>query len=280
MDSSYFSTLGIPILAGRAFAASDMAKSLEIVIVNQTMAAKYWPKQDPVGKTVRIENGNRQATVVGVVADTKYSDIDEAPQPFMYYSLTQNYRSQIVLLVRTQGDPSQVMRTILDAVRKAAPELGVMSFTMERWHEFALYVPHLAVICISAFGLLAFVLAAVGLYGAVFYSVSERTREMGNTRRAGRVAAGFVEIGAAPDQRHNHYRHRSRSRRRDRCKRAGKIPAVSDTARRMVGLPGSGLRDVRDEHLYCVFRCTSVDARGSHAVNSPRLGPSATTVFM
>jgi ABC-type antimicrobial peptide transport system permease subunit len=71
------------------------------------------------------------------------------------------------------------MGTILDKVRKSAPELGSRGFTIEQWHEFALYVPHLAVICISAFGLLAFVLAAVGLYGAVFYSVSERTREMG-----------------------------------------------------------------------------------------------------
>ena len=179
VDSSYFSTLGIPILAGRTFAASDMAKSTEVIIVNQTMAAKYWPNQNPVGKTVRVENGNRQATVVGVVGDIKYSDIDEAPRAFMYYSLTQSYRSGIYLLTRTQGNPSQWMGTILDKVRKSAPELGATGFTLEQWHEFALYVPHLAVICISAFGLLAFVLAAVGLYGAVFYSVSERTREMG-----------------------------------------------------------------------------------------------------
>jgi macrolide transport system ATP-binding/permease protein len=179
VDSSYFSTLGIPILAGRTFAASDSAKSPEVIVVSQTMAAKYWPNQNPVGKTVHVENGNRQATVVGVVGDIQYSDIDEAPQPFMYYSLTQNYRSGIYLLVRTQGNPSQWMGTILDKVRQSAPELGVMSFTIEQWHEFALYVPHLAVICISAFGLLAFVLAAAGLYGAVFYSVSERTREMG-----------------------------------------------------------------------------------------------------
>jgi macrolide transport system ATP-binding/permease protein len=179
VDSSYFSTLGIPILAGRTFAVSALAKSPQVIIVNQTMAAKYWPNQNPVGKTVRIEDGNRQATVVGVVADVKYSDIDEAPQPFMYYSLTQNYRSGVLLLVRAQGNPTQWMGTVLDRMRKTAPELGAMSFTIEQWHEFALYVPRLAVICISAFGLLAFVLAAVGLYGAVFYSVSERTREMG-----------------------------------------------------------------------------------------------------
>ena len=179
MDSSYFSTLGIPILAGRSFAASDLAKSPEVVIVNQTMAAKYWPQQNPVGKTVRIENGNRQAIVVGVVADTKYSDIDEAPQPFLYYSLTQNYRPDMFCWCARRVIRHRWMGTILAAVRKAAPELGVMSFTMEQWHEFSLYVPRLAVLCISAFGLLAFMLAAVGLYGAVFYSVSERTREMG-----------------------------------------------------------------------------------------------------
>jgi putative ABC transport system permease protein len=179
VDSSYFSTLGIPLLAGRTFAASDLAKSPEVIIVNQTMAAKYWPNQNPVGKTIRDENGNRQATVVGVVGDIKYGDIDEASQPFMYYSLTQNYRPAMYLLVRGQGNPSQWMGTVLDQVRKTAPEVGATNFTMEQWHEFALYVPHLAVICISAFGLLAFVLAAVGLYGAVFYSVSERTREMG-----------------------------------------------------------------------------------------------------
>jgi predicted permease len=179
VDSNYFSTLGIPILAGRTFAASDTAKSPEVIVVSRMMAAKYWPNRNPVGKTVHIEHGNRQATVVGVVGDIQYSGIDEAPQPFMYYSLTQNYRSVIYLLVRTQGNPSSWLGTILDKVRKAAPELGVTSFTIEQWHEFALYIPRLAVICTSAFGLLAFVLAAVGLYGAVFYSVSERTREMG-----------------------------------------------------------------------------------------------------
>ena len=179
VDNNYFSTLGIPILSGRVFAASDLAKSPEVIIVNQTMAAKYWPKQNPVGKTVRDENGNRQATVIGVVGDIKYGDIDEAPQSFMYYSLTQNYRSGMYLLVRAQANPSQWMGPVLDQLRKAAPEIGATSFTMDQWHEFALYVPRLAVICISAFGLLAFVLAAVGLYGAVFYSVSERTREMG-----------------------------------------------------------------------------------------------------
>jgi predicted permease len=179
VDGRYFSTLGIPILAGRTFSGSDTAKSPEVIIINKTMAAKYWPNQDPIGKTARIESGNRQVTVVGVVGDTKYSDIDEAPTPFMYYALAQHYVSGMTLLARTQGYPVQWLGPISETLRKAAPELGSANFTIEDWHDFALYVPNLAVICISAFGVLAFVLAAVGLYGAVFYSVSERTREMG-----------------------------------------------------------------------------------------------------
>jgi macrolide transport system ATP-binding/permease protein len=179
VNGSYFSTLGIPMLAGRTFADSDTAKSPEVIIINKTMAAKYWPNQDPIGKTARIENGKRLVTVVGVVGDTKYSDIDETPQPFMYYAMAQHYESGIILLARTQGNPRQWLGPISEALRKMAPEVASVNFTIEDWHDFALYVPHLAVICISTFGVLAFVLAAVGLYGAVFYSVSERTREMG-----------------------------------------------------------------------------------------------------
>ena len=268
VDSRYFSTLGIPILAGRTFAASDTAKSPEVIVVNQTMAAKYWPNQNPVGKTLHFENGNHQATVVGVVGDIKYSDIDEAPQPFMYYCLTEHYQSGMYLVV-----PRRVIRavdgTILENVRKSVPELGVVSFTIEQWHEFALYVPHLAVICTSAFGLLAFVLAAVGLYGAVFYSVSERTREM---------AIG-VALGASP---------------RDLWKLVLRQTSVVTILGIFLGIAGgigasvlarsllyqiepiewfvflwSGIRDVRNDRRYCLFRCTSVDARGSDAVCTP-----------
>jgi predicted permease len=179
VDERYFSTLGMPILAGHRFDATETAKSPEVTIINHTMAAKYWSNQDPIGKTFRIENGNRQVTVVGVAGDTKYSDIDEPAQPFMYFSLAQHYQPTVYLLVRTRGNPQQWMGPLSESIRKLAPELGFVTFTIEDWHEFALYVPNLAVICISAFGVLAFVLAAVGLYGAVFYSVSERTREMG-----------------------------------------------------------------------------------------------------
>ena len=179
VDGNYFSTLGIPLLTGRIFTASDTEKSPEVILINRTMSEKYWPNQSPVGRTVGIENGKRHVTVIGVVGDTKYSDVDEAPQPHMYLAFTQHYQPGFTILVRTSGNPTQWSSAISETLHNLSPELGYLNITMGEWLEFALYVPRLTLICVSAFGVLAFVLAAVGLYGAVFYSVSERTREMG-----------------------------------------------------------------------------------------------------
>lgn len=179
VDGDFFSTLGIPLLAGRVFEATDTAKSPEVIIINRLMAQKYWPGQDAVGKTARLGEGNRVVTVVGVVGDGKYIDLEELTRPFMYLDSEQHYQSVFYLLLRTRGNPNQWLKPASEALQKLDPQLSVQTLTMNDWMQLALYIPWITLICIGAFGGLAFVLAAVGRYGAVFYSVSERKKELG-----------------------------------------------------------------------------------------------------
>lgn len=179
VDENYFSTLGIPLLRGRAFTSADAPKDAEVVIVNHWMAEKYWPGENPIGKAVQIENGHRVATVVGVVTDGKYVDVDESPRPFMYFDLNQHYGSAVYLLARTKGAPRQWLAPLSGALEKVTPGLPFLTLTIDDWLNFALFVPRVTLVCIVGFGGLAFMLATVGLYGAVFYSVSERKKELG-----------------------------------------------------------------------------------------------------
>jgi predicted permease len=188
VDEKYFSTLGIPVLAGRVFTAADSAKSPPVIVINHLMAEKYWPGQNPLGKTAHIENGNQIVTVVGVVGDGKYIDIDEPARPFMYFDLNQRYQAVVYLMARTQGNPHQWLEPMSKAFQKIDSQFATQTLTMDDWMNFSLYIPRLILICTGVFGGLAFVLAAVGLYGAVFYSVSERKKELGIR----------VALGAAP----------------------------------------------------------------------------------
>ncbi|MGC1620962.1 MAG: ABC transporter permease [Candidatus Acidiferrum sp.] len=188
VDENYFSTLGIPLLAGRTFAATDTAKGPAVIIINHLMAEKYWPGQNPIGKTARIDTGNQVETVVGVVGDGKYIDIDEPARPFMYFDLNQRYQSAVYLMARTRGNPRQWLALMSEALKKLDPQLSFQTLTMDDWKDLSLYVPRITLVCTGAFGGLAFILATVGLYGAVFYSVTERKKEFGIR----------VALGAAP----------------------------------------------------------------------------------
>jgi predicted permease len=188
VDENYFPTLGIAVLAGRAFNAADTAKTPAVIVINHLMAEKYWPGQNPVGKTARIENGSQVVTVVGVVGDGKYIDIDEPARPFMYFDLNQRYSAVTYLMARTHGNPHQWLTPMSETLRKLDSQLSPQTLTMDDWMDFTLYVPRITLVCTGAFGGLAFLLAAVGLYGAVFYSVSERKKELGIR----------VALGAAP----------------------------------------------------------------------------------
>jgi putative ABC transport system permease protein len=190
VDNAYFATIGLPILAGRAFDASDQEKGPPVAVINRKMAEMFWPGKSAVGRTVMVEKPARQIRVVGVAANSKYDDIDEAQQPFLYYSLNQNYRESINVLARTRGDP----KLWLAAFRKTLHDLGLKimidPIAFETWVNLNLFGERMTAIGVAIFSALGLLLAMIGLLGAVSYSVGERKKELGIR----------VALGARPGQ--------------------------------------------------------------------------------
>jgi predicted permease len=198
VDGSYFATLGIPLAAGRTFDSSDAKNAPEVVVINHKMAETYWPGDNPIGKQIRIQNGNRVITVVGVVGDGKYGSLDEPMHPVIYYALSQHYLPQLMLIIRTQGNPRQWAQPLSQMVRGLGLRLDTPPFTSDDVLHFTVMVPLLTLRVVSSLGALALMLAIFGLYGAIFYSVNERKKEIGIRVALGAQPFSLIKLFLRP----------------------------------------------------------------------------------
>jgi len=178
VGDDYFKTLGIPIVAGREFQRSDDENAVPVAIINETMAAKYWPGKDPIGQ--RFKSQDRWLQIVGVAKKVNYEDKLELPRAFFYVPVRQNFSVSNSLLIRTRETPGAVRNALTREVHALDPNLAPTApFRVGEQVNRKGYQQRLAATLIAIFGAMALFLATIGLYAVMSYSVSQSTRELG-----------------------------------------------------------------------------------------------------
>jgi predicted permease len=199
VDEGFFNTLAVPIVRGRGFLASDKQESSPVVVINEVLAEKYWPGDDPIGKRIEIDTSAGQmqwAEVVGVAKTCKYVWMTEGPTNYLYLPLAQYPRTQRVLIAEASGDPASLTTPLRQTIRDLNPNMPLFDVrTMEDF--FTTWVVGSAdnsIAIVGAMGMTGLILAMIGLYGLVTYSVSRRTREFGIRMAVGASRAGVLAM--------------------------------------------------------------------------------------